>query len=126
VVFILDTGSTDGSERAFSAKGATVRSAGVEPWRFDVARNMALALVPRDYDVCIALDIDERAKSFFNYGWAWDSLPWGILSVAAWHLGRAGEAVAAGREAVRLAPNDPELRDNLKLMSVEAEHAAKS
>lgn len=32
----------------------------VNPFRFDVARNAALALVPADVDVCISLDLDER------------------------------------------------------------------
>src|SRR5690606_6741351 len=31
----------------------------VRPWRFDLARNAALALVPPDVDVCISLDVDE-------------------------------------------------------------------
>ena len=31
----------------------------IDPWRFDVARNLSLEMVPEDYDVCIALDLDE-------------------------------------------------------------------
>jgi tetratricopeptide (TPR) repeat protein len=31
----------------------------VRPWRFDDARNAALALVPPDIDICFSLDLDE-------------------------------------------------------------------
>src|SRR5690606_24024470 len=37
----------------------TVYDICVSPWRFDVARNAALALVPADIDVCVSIDIDE-------------------------------------------------------------------
>jgi hypothetical protein len=36
-----------------------VYSIKIDPWRFDHARNAALALVPEDAKVCIALDLDE-------------------------------------------------------------------
>ena len=57
LILIADTGSTDGT--AFLAKecGATVYNICISPWRFDKARDAALALVPRDIDVCISLDL---------------------------------------------------------------------
>ncbi len=58
-VFVLDTGSSDGTAALFQAEGATVEGAVITPWRFDTARNKALELVPADYDLCIALDVDE-------------------------------------------------------------------
>ncbi|KPL68422.1 hypothetical protein SZ64_10000 [Erythrobacter sp. SG61-1L] len=58
-VVIADTGSTDGTQDMFRARGAQVHQIKVQPWRFDHARNAALALVPEDADVCFALDIDE-------------------------------------------------------------------
>lgn len=58
-IVIADTGSTDGSADIFRARGALVHDIRVQPWRFDSARNAALALVPVDVDVCISLDIDE-------------------------------------------------------------------
>jgi len=59
LILIADTGSDDDTaERARSA-GAVVYRIGVNPWRFDTARNAALSLVPSDVDVCISLDIDE-------------------------------------------------------------------
>ena len=58
--FILaDTGSTDETVNIAKKNGAQVYSISINPWRFDNARNAALALVPADVDVCIALDIDE-------------------------------------------------------------------
>jgi glycosyltransferase involved in cell wall biosynthesis len=59
LIIIADTGSTDGTVKRAQACGATVYDICITPWRFDLARNAALALVPRDYTVCISLDIDE-------------------------------------------------------------------
>lgn len=56
---ILDTGSTDRTVELARAAGVTVHEAAVSPWRFDTARNMALALVPEDVDICVTLDMDE-------------------------------------------------------------------
>lgn len=64
-VFVLDTGSTDGSPDALRQAGATVVVQTFTPWRFDAARNAALALVPEDFDVCVICDLDER----FPPGW---------------------------------------------------------
>jgi tetratricopeptide (TPR) repeat protein len=59
LILIADTGSTDGTADRARALGATVHDVCITPWRFDLARNAALALIPRDYDVCISLDLDE-------------------------------------------------------------------
>lgn len=56
---VLDTGSTDDTVALLKDAGVTVHAGAVIPWRFDVARNAALALVPPDVDLCIALDMDE-------------------------------------------------------------------
>ncbi len=56
---VLDTGSTDNTVSALRAAGVTVHQKAITPWRFDTARNEALALVPQDADVCISLDLDE-------------------------------------------------------------------
>ena len=58
-VYVLDTGSTDGTPELLRALGATVQVAKIEPWRFDAARNASLAMLPEDADVCICLDLDE-------------------------------------------------------------------
>jgi len=59
LVVIADTGSTDGTQELFRKHEATVHDIAVVPFRFDDARNAALALVPADVDICVSLDIDE-------------------------------------------------------------------
>jgi len=56
---ILDTGSYDRTIGTAKDYGIDVSRWEFNPWRFDKARNMALELVPLDYDYCIALDLDE-------------------------------------------------------------------
>ena len=62
---VADTGSTDGTQEALKKAGVTVHDIRVRPWRFDVARNAALALVPEDADVCLILDLDEVPEPKF-------------------------------------------------------------
>jgi len=58
-LFVLDTGSVDGTPEQLSAGGAHVREAVFDPFRFDDARNAALALAP-PADLYFRLDADER------------------------------------------------------------------
>lgn len=58
-LLIADTGSTDGTVEAARALGINVVEIRVSPWRFDDARNAALAALPIDIDMCISLDMDE-------------------------------------------------------------------
>jgi len=58
-VVVADTGSTDGTVEALRAAGASVAEILISPWRFDDARNAALAFVPADVDICVSLDLDE-------------------------------------------------------------------
>lgn len=64
-LIMADTGSTDDSIAAGLAAGIQMSSIVIDPWRYDHARNAALALVPDDVDYCIALDTDE----FLQPGW---------------------------------------------------------
>lgn len=81
-ICVLDTGSTDQSFRLLDNYCSIVQQTtftpwktieehdalikeGKTPWRFDVARNMALGLVPIDIDICVICDLDER----FEPGW---------------------------------------------------------
>jgi glycosyltransferase involved in cell wall biosynthesis len=59
LILIADTGSTDDTAIKATEHGALVYDICVYPWRFDTARDTALALIPKDYDVCISLDLDE-------------------------------------------------------------------
>ena len=59
MILIADTGSTDNTVARAREHGATVVDICITPWRFDKARDAALALIPKDIDVCISLDLDE-------------------------------------------------------------------
>jgi tetratricopeptide (TPR) repeat protein len=59
LILIADTGSTDNTAVLAAECGAVVYDIFVKPWRFDTARDAALALIPKDYDVCVSLDLDE-------------------------------------------------------------------
>lgn len=56
---VADTGSTDGTVEKLRAAGIDVQNISIKPWRFDHARNAALALVPADADICVSIDMDE-------------------------------------------------------------------
>ena len=62
---VLDTGSTDGTVEKLRALGVTVFEQRFDPWRFDHARNAALACLPVDTEICISQDMDE----FLDAGW---------------------------------------------------------
>ena len=58
-LLILDTGSTDNTTALAHSLGIHTVTREFSPWRFDTARNTALAMLPQDIDMCIALDMDE-------------------------------------------------------------------
>lgn len=58
-LLIADTGSTDGTVEKARELGINVVDVRVSPWRFDDARNAALAALPLDIDMCVSLDMDE-------------------------------------------------------------------
>ena len=64
-IYVLDTGSTDNTVDLLSSLGVTVKTEVITPWRFDVARNKSLELVPNDADICVCTDLDEM----FEPGW---------------------------------------------------------
>ena len=64
-LYVLDTGSTDNTVNKLKTLGVKVKVKKISPWRFDVARNLSLAMVPNDVDVCVCTDLDE----VFNKGW---------------------------------------------------------
>jgi glycosyltransferase involved in cell wall biosynthesis len=59
LIFVADTGSTDGTQELLRESGAQVANIRISPWRFDDARNAALSMLPGDIDVCVSLDLDE-------------------------------------------------------------------
>ncbi len=64
-IYVLDTGSTDNTVSLLEENGVHVSKEIITPWRFDVARNHSLNLVPEDVDLCICTDLDE----VFIPGW---------------------------------------------------------
>lgn len=64
-IYVLDTGSTDNTVKKLKKLGVHVKVKEINPWRFDVARNESLKLVPKNTDICICTDLDE----VFNKGW---------------------------------------------------------
>lgn len=64
-LLIADTGSTDGTVDLARSLGIKVVEISIKPWRFDDARNYALASLPFDVDYCISMDADE----ILTLGW---------------------------------------------------------
>ena len=64
-IVVLDTGSTDNTVSLLKNRGAVVYQEHISPWRFDVARNRSLELMPEDADICVCTDLDE----VFHPGW---------------------------------------------------------
>lgn len=58
-VFVMDTGSGDRTADILRSLGAEVVERTITPWRFDVARNESMRLVPDGYDVLVCTDLDE-------------------------------------------------------------------
>ena len=64
-IYVLDTGSTDNTVQLLQDLGVHVKTEIINPWRFDVARNKSLEMVPLDTDICVCTDLDEE----FIEGW---------------------------------------------------------
>ena len=64
-ICVMDTGSTDATVERLADRGVIVRREMVSPWRFDVARNRSMNLIPADTDICVCTDLDE----IFRPGW---------------------------------------------------------
>lgn len=61
-IVVLDTGSTDNTYKIlkqYESDKVVVSQTNVNPWRFDVARNIALDLVPSEYNILVSTDLDE-------------------------------------------------------------------
>ena len=64
-IYVLDTGSTDNTVNLLNNFGVKVKEEKIDPWRFDVARNLSLEMIPDDVDICVCTDLDE----VFEPGW---------------------------------------------------------
>lgn len=72
-IVVCDTGSSDDTveklhELQQSFPQLKVHQLTVSPWRFDDARNIALALVSANIDLCVSLDADEVIDNDFIMG----------------------------------------------------------
>ena len=65
-ICVLDSGSTDGTYDLLKkdSRVTVIKKESIKPWRFDVARNESMKLVPEDADVLVCTDFDE----LFNKG----------------------------------------------------------
>lgn len=92
-ICVLDTGSTDATVERLADRGVIVKQEIVEPWRFDVARNRSMDLIPEDTDICVCTDLDE----IFRPGWrelleeAWTEGTEQLRYTYIWNLNERGE-----------------------------------
>lgn len=109
-ICVLDTGSTDSTVEKLKARGVIVEQKIINPWRFDVARNESMKLIPKDTDICVSTDLDE----LFNPGWRkvleqeWqpDKFKMGRYYYVFQHTPTGGEADSFYRDKIHA--NDPE------------------
>lgn len=88
-IYVLDTGSTDETVKKLKKYGIHVKTNIIKPWRFDVARNESLKMIPEDTDICVCCDLDEvfipgwrnelekhwqpdTTRARYNYNWRLD------------------------------------------------------
>lgn len=65
-ICVLDTGSTDNTVKFLRQNPKVILGEKIiSPFRFDVARNESLKLIPQDTDFCVCTDLDEN----FEAGW---------------------------------------------------------
>lgn len=88
-IYVLDTGSVDNTVEKLKKRNVNVEVKKINPWRFDVARNLSLELVDQDADICVCTDLDEilekgwrkklediwdekTTRLAYNYNWSLD------------------------------------------------------
>lgn len=66
IIIVGDTGSNDKTkELLLKNPKVSLYDISIKPFRFDLARNSILNLIPNDFDICVSLDFDE----YFEKGW---------------------------------------------------------
>lgn len=76
-IVVTDTGSTDDTVEKLRSRGVIVYEEIINPWRFDVARNISLSHVPEDTDIAVCTDLDEVLlpgwRQALEYAWQPDA-----------------------------------------------------
>ncbi len=96
-IYVLDTGSTDHTRKELKKLGVHVKKKIIHPWRFDVARNLSLDMVPEDTDICVCTDLDEVLEE----GWreklekVWNQNLTRVGYTYHWRLNEKGEPVVS-------------------------------
>ena len=109
-IIVLDTGSDDNTVNLLKDYGVEVYEKKITPWRFDVARNISLSLVPKEYDICLCVDLDE----VFEKGWrekllsVWDDTVTRVRYTYNWSFDEYG------KPATTFLANKIHKRDNYK------------
>ena len=91
-IIVLDTGSNDNTVKLLKEMGVEVHEKLFNPWRFDIARNASLNLVPEEYDICVCTDLDE----VFEKGWkekllsVWDETVTRVRYIYNWSFDEYG------------------------------------
>ena len=65
-ICVLDTGSNDGTFEKLKELNIITKQKHYKEFRFDIARNDSMELIPKDADICVCVDLDE----FFVSGWS--------------------------------------------------------
>ena len=65
-IVVLDTGSTDDTVEKLRSHGIKVETKVFPKWRFDLARNASMKLIPDDCNILVCTDLDEVLEP----GWA--------------------------------------------------------
>ncbi|HML48478.1 MAG TPA: glycosyltransferase [Clostridia bacterium] len=68
-----------------------------------------------------ALRIEKRAETYICEADAWGSLPHDLISIALYNMNYPDLAAKAGREALKLSPDDERIRKNLELFETATE-----
>lgn len=100
-IYVTDTGSTDSTVEKLRNKGVIVNTVNLSFWRFDVARNISLSFVPKDFDICVCTDLDEILEpgwrellenvwekdktTCVKYTYNWSFNPNGTPSITFWY-----------------------------------------
>ncbi|HIS92750.1 MAG TPA: tetratricopeptide repeat protein, partial [Candidatus Alectryocaccomicrobium excrementavium] len=106
------------------------RAVGEAPYLREPWVNLARFLYQRQdwpgvaYMTHRALQIQTRPGSYINAAEAWGPLPWDLASIALYHLGQYKESARMAQEALRLAPGDERIRENLRLIRAQMEEGA--